>query len=392
MFVKTVTAFYMAAIFCTHLTGQQNMPEGTTLLFKNTANIYSEDQLRILLKAPQCLAGYRTNQTGYLSKLDSTQYGTPDTTFTIEKIIVPGEEVMINGWLYLPLGNGKHPLIVLTNGGGNNEKNIKSLSNWLAPILAHCGIAAFVHDKRGTGESGGEFSKTTYDDYAMDAGSCAKFLSNHSRIDASKIGVAGGSEGGRIAVLAASRFEEISFVVSFAGTVVSSVDDRINAQKGWLKSMNLQDSVYRAVLDIHEKSIRAWASNNPAEHKKVNAEIAEMRTKHESWILPFTKEEMDSIPDFAVVLPTWYSLPNDYLIELRHFNKKWLAIFGRLDEVVPTEASVNNIIHYMSLSGNNDYRIAVIPDCGHSPVSVETKRMIRLDNIILNWLHENVLN
>jgi pimeloyl-ACP methyl ester carboxylesterase len=113
---------------------------------------------------------------------------------------------------------------------------------------------------------------------------------------------------------------------------------------------------------------------------------------YERWLLPFTKEEMDSIPDFATILPTWYSLPNDYLSELEHFNKKWLAIFGRLDPVVPTQASVNNIIHYMSISGNSDYRIAVIPDCGHSPVSVETKRMIRLDNIILNWMNENVLN
>jgi uncharacterized protein len=196
--------------------------------------------------------------------LDSTEFGTLDTTFIVEKIKVPCENLMITGWLYLPLGKGKHPLIILTNGGGNNERNIKSLSNWLAPILAHCGIAAFVHDKRGTGESEGEFSKTTYDDYAKDAGSCAIFLSKHSRIDASKIGVIGGSEGGRIAVLAASRFKEINFVVSFAGTVVSSIDDRINAQKGWLMGLNLQDTVFNAVLNIHEKSIRAWASNNPA--------------------------------------------------------------------------------------------------------------------------------
>lgn len=391
MLSKIIIALYLLTISCTQVIGQQEKPNVTSVLNSN-GNIYSEDQLEILLKTPPCLTGYRTNQTGYLSKLDSTEFGTLDTTFTVEKIKVPSEGLMITGWLYLPLGNGKHPLIILTNGGGNNERNIKSLSNWLAPILAHCGIAAFVHDKRGTGESEGEFNKTTYDDYAKDAGNSAIFLSKHSRIDASKIGVFGGSEGGRIAVLAASRFKEINFVVSFAGTVVSSIDDRINAQKGWLLGLKLQDSIFNAVLNIHEKSIRAWASNNPEEHKKVNTEIAEMRMTYERWLLPFTKEEMDSIPDFATVLPTWYSLPNDYLSELEHFNKKWLAIFGRLDQVVPTQASVNNIIHYMSISGNSDYRIAVIPDCGHSPVSVETKRMIRLDNIILNWVNENVLN
>jgi uncharacterized protein len=389
---KIIISLYLFIIFCTIPgKGQQEKTNDTPVSIMN-GNVYSKDQLEILLKTPPCLAGYRTNQTGYLSRLDSTEFGTLDTTFIIENIKVPSENLMINGWLYLPLGNGKHPLIILTNGGGNNERGIKSLSNWLAPILAHCGIAAFVHDKRGTGKSEGVFSKTTYDDYAKDAGNCAIFLSNHLRIDASKIGVIGGSEGGRIAVLAASRFKEISFVVSFAGTVVSSIDDRINAQKGWLQGLNLQDTVFNAVLNIHEKSIRAWASNNPLDYEKVNGEIFEMRKTYERSLLPFTKEEMESIPDFAAILPTWYSLQNDYLSELEHFNKKWLAIFGSLDKVVPTRASVNNIIHYMSISGNNDYRIAIIPDCGHSPVSVQTKRMIRLDNMILNWMNENILN
>jgi len=151
------------------------------------------------------------------------------------------------------------------------------------------------------------------DDYATDAGNCAIFLSNHSRINPSLIGVLGGSEGGRVAVLAACRYPEIKFVVSFAGTVVSSVDDRINAQKGWLQSLNLPDTIYKAVLGLHEKSIRAWASNDPVEFESVNGEIKEMRKIYDSTIIPFTKEEMDSIPAFAVVLPTWYSLPNDHL-------------------------------------------------------------------------------
>lgn len=390
MVIKISTALCLFTILCSHSIGQAQQSRKSPVL-NVSGNIYSEDQLKTMLTTPSRLIGYRTNQTGYLSKLDSTEFGTLDTTFTVEQIKVPSENFIINGWLYLPLGNGKHPLVILTNGGGNNEKNIKSLSDWLAPILAHCGVAAFVHDKRGTGESEGEYSKTTYDDYVNDAGNCASYLSKHSRVDASKVGVIGGSEGGRVAVLAASRFKEISFVVSYAGTVVSSVDDRINAQKGWLQGLNLPDTTFKAVLNIHEKSIRAWASNDPAEHAKVNLEIAEMRKHHKRWLIPFTKQEMDSIPDFETVLPTWYSLPNDYLSELEHFNKKWLAIFGKLDQVVPTEASVNNIIHYMSISRNNDYRIAIIPDCGHSPVSIETKRMVRLDNIILNWMNEHVL-
>jgi len=124
-------------------------------------------------------------------------------------------------------------------------------------------------------------------------------------------------------------------------------------------------------------------------HCQIN--FIEWRKKYDRDILPFMKEEMDSIPDFRSVLSTWYSMPNDYLTELERFNKKWLAIFGEVDRVVPTGASVSNILHYMRMSGNKDYNIALIPNCGHAPVDVDTKKLIRIDHLIINWLNENVL-
>lgn len=350
------------------------------------AHIYNSEQIDSLLMAPDCLKGYFTNQTGYLTKIDSSGGASIDTTFTIQQIKIPSEDIYINGWLYLPLSNDKHPLIILTNGGGNATRNIRSFSDWLAPALAHCGIAAFIHDKRGTGESEGDFAKTTYEDYITDAGNCAVYLSKHPGINSEIVGIAGASEGGRVAVIAASRYSEIKFVISFEGTVVSAVDDRINAQKGWLRGLNLPDSTFREIMDLHEKSIRAWASNDPEEHEKVNQHIVEMRDKYNAQLLPYTKEEMDSIPAFVTALPTWYSLHYDYMSEMEFFTKKWLAIFGADDQVVPTRESVENIIHYMKISGNNDYNVAVIPDCGHGLINLKTNRVIRINYMIINWI------
>jgi uncharacterized protein len=355
-------------------------------------HVYHAKQVDSYLQKPVCLQGYFTNQTGYLTKVDSSGSGSFDTTFSVEQIKILSNDVYINGWLYVPFGDEKYPLVVLTNGGGNITRNNRSFSDWMAPILAHCGIAAFVHDKRGTGASEGIYRNTTYEDYITDAGNCAVYLSKHERINPGLIGVAGASEGGRIAVIAASRYPEIKFVISFEGTVVSSVDDRIHAQTGWLKSLNLPDSTFRAVLDLHEKSIRAWASNEPGAHKKLQAEIYEMREKYDARLLPFPKEEMDSIPAFDFVLPTWYSLPFDYMSEMQYFSKKWLAIFGEEDQVVPTAESVKNIIYYMKLSGNADYNIAIIPDCGHGVISTKTNRIIRVDNMIIHWIKGNVLS
>lgn len=347
----------------------------------------------LLARRPACLEGYRTNQTGMLSRIDAPPGVRAESTFTVETLSVPSDGVLIRGWLYLPRqpANGRHPAIVLTNGGGDGSRSIKSLSDWIAPVLAHCGIAALVHDKRGTGESGGRFVETTYDDYVTDAGRLAEYLARHPRINPRLIGVLGGSEGGRIAVVAASRFAAVTFVVSFAGTVVSAQEDRIYAQMGGLRARGIPDSVITAVEPLWRRSFAAWASDRPADHATVNAEIDEARRRYPRDVLPFTKEEMERIPDFAVVLPTWRSLGRDYMTEMERFRKPWLAIFGDVDQVVPTHASVRNIQRLMARSRNTRYAIAVIPRCGHAPVDVETRRMIRLDHLILNWLADHVL-
>ncbi len=357
------------------------------------SGIHTPEQVEKMMTRPEKLEGYRSNQTGPLTRINDDGSETTDSTFTVEQIKVPSKGLLIHGWLYLPTGNEKVPLVVLTNGGGDGSRAIKSLSDWIAPILAHCGYAAFVHDKRGTGLSEGDYASTTYNDYINDAGNCATFLANHARIDPGIIGIMGGSEGGRVAVIAASRFPAIKFVISLAGTVVTAVEDRLYAQLNGMKDGGLvTDSMLVEVRPLWEKSFLAWASNDPLEHEKVNKEIEEWRKNYQRQLLPFTKQEMESIPEFRVVLPTWNSLSNDYLTELSTFNKKWLAIFGDADRVVPTEASVNNIVHYMSLSGNKNYSIAIIPEMGHVPVNVKTKRMVRIDNLVINWLDENIVN
>ncbi|HOO99410.1 MAG TPA: prolyl oligopeptidase family serine peptidase [Bacteroidales bacterium] len=358
-----------------------------------STGIYTTEQLDELLKKPACLEGYYPNQTGPLTRVDEDGKESTDSTFTVRVMKIASEGFMIHGWLYRPLKEGKVPLIVLTNGGGDDSRPIKSLSDWIAPILAHCGYAAFVHDKRGTGLSEGDFASTTYNDYINDAGNCATFLAKHPGIDKDKVGVMGGSEGGRIAVVAACRYPAIKFVISQAGTVVNPVEDRLYAQLNGMKDGGrLTDSVLEEVKPLWTKSFLAWAGNDPLEHEKVNSEIQEWRKKYPRDLLPFTKQEMERIPDFRVVLPTWNSLSYDYLTELSRFNKKWLAIFGDADRVVPTDASVKNIVHYMSLSGNQDYNIAIIPEMGHVPVNVRTKRMVRIDNLVINWLNENIEN
>jgi dienelactone hydrolase len=276
--MKTLTGKFFAACLIPFLIPACTYSQQKAGEIDHSSRIFSSAKLEKLMVQPKCLEGYHTNQSGPLTRLDAKEGKKSDSTFTVEKIRLSSDGLMITGWLYLPLGDGKFPLIVLTNGGGDGSRQIKSLSDWIAPILAHSGYAAFVHDKRGTGESDGDFTKTTYNDYITDAGNCAVYLSKHKKINPGLIGVLGGSEGGRIAVMAASRFPIFNFAISFAGTVVSGVDDRLNAQlNGMLDSQVLNDSLHKLVRPLWIRSFQAWASHDPKEHQKVDTLISEWR-------------------------------------------------------------------------------------------------------------------
>lgn len=353
--------------------------------------LYTQSGLDLMMTKPSAMGEHVPSQSGPLRKPDGSGGFTYDSTFTVEKIIINSEGYLLTGWLYLPLGEKSVPLVVLANGGGNVVRAIRSFSDFMAPILAHCGYAAFVHDKRGTGESEGDYVMTTYDDYITDAGNCAIFLSAHKRINPEKIGVMGASEGGRVAVIAASRFPVFSFVISQAGTMVSAIDDRLYAQiNGMIDNGIISVSVAGLVRPIWRSSFEAWAGLSQDGHTRIDLEIDQMRKKYPRNYLPFKKHEMDTIPDFAIVLPTWNSLGADYMTEMEHFTKKWLAIYGAEDRIVPTSASVRNIEYYMNLSGNTNCNVAVIPRMGHVPVDIETRVRINFDYLIINWLDLNI--
>ncbi|NTV84768.1 MAG: hypothetical protein HGA23_10785, partial [Bacteroidales bacterium] len=139
--------------------------QNTSESVKEKTFAYTQAELDQMMVRPESMGDYLPSQAGPLRKPDGKGEFTYDSTFTVEKISIRSEGFLITGWLYLPLGDKKCPLVILTNGGGNIVRSIRSFSDFMAPILAHCGYAAFVHDKRGTGESEGDFIKTTYDDY-----------------------------------------------------------------------------------------------------------------------------------------------------------------------------------------------------------------------------------
>lgn len=124
-------------------------------------------------------------------------------------------DITLAGTLLLPESKrSKHAAVVFAHGGGAARREFV----WgLGYQLAARGMAVLIYDKRGVGESKGNWGEASFEDLADDAVAGAKFLQSNSEIDPKRIGFWGLSQGGWIAPLAASRFPDAAFAVAISG-------------------------------------------------------------------------------------------------------------------------------------------------------------------------------
>ncbi|HEY3949163.1 alpha/beta hydrolase family protein [Phenylobacterium sp.] len=126
----------------------------------------------------------------------------------------------LKGTLFLPKGGRALGAVVVTHGAAIPLRGA-SLYRHLTEMLPPLGIAVFVYDRRGSGASGGDLSKSDYAMLADDAIAAGRMLAKDPRIDPKRIGVWGLSQGGWLSLLAASKSPVFRFAVSISAPVVT---------------------------------------------------------------------------------------------------------------------------------------------------------------------------
>jgi dienelactone hydrolase len=142
----------------------------------------------------------------------------PETFFTF-----PSGELTLRGKLVKPMGEGPFPVVVLVHGSGDES----AVDYYSDPYLfASHGIATLVYDKRGTGESEGDYTQN-FHVLARDVLAAVEWLRGQPDIDKSRIHLAGYSQGGWIAPLAASKTKGIrSLLIGYGPMVPITGEDR----------------------------------------------------------------------------------------------------------------------------------------------------------------------
>ena len=140
---------------------------------------------------------------------------------TSSDVSIPSAGLTLRGTLASG-GQGPGPAALLISGSGpvDRDSNAKRLSinvmSELAAHLAASGISSLRYDKRGAGQSDGDYWSSGFDDNVVDAGAALEELRARPEVDAARIVVIGHSEGALIASALAAD-DKLAGVVLLAG-------------------------------------------------------------------------------------------------------------------------------------------------------------------------------
>lgn len=170
-------------------------------------------------------------------KLNRPQTPQGPFPYTTEEVSFTNGDVVLRGTLVLPEGCSRQtPVLLFVTGSGMQNRDEELFEHKpfavIADAFAREGIATLRYDDRGVGESTGDFTNSTTEDFKEDAISGVKYL--RGRFD--KVGVLGHSEGGTIALMLSAE-NLVDFAISLAGMVVSGAETLI-----WQNRIALADA------------------------------------------------------------------------------------------------------------------------------------------------------
>ena len=151
--------------------------------------------------------------------------------------------------------------IVLVGGSGNVDRDTIAygvpVMGQLAGQLAEAGWLVVRYDKRGVGQSGGRAESATLSDYADDVVSVVKWLRKQKDVDGKRVFVVGHSEGGAVALIAATRSSDIKAVVTIAAPGTKGAELVLEQQRRALEGLKIADEEKQRRIDLQKQVMNA---------------------------------------------------------------------------------------------------------------------------------------
>jgi len=279
----------------------------------------------------------------------------PKYPYTSNDITFHNGNVRLAGSVYVPRTPGRHTAVVLLHGSGPETR--WGTSRFIADKLARSGIAALIYDKRGSGESGGDWRTASYADLADDAIGAMHVLANTASVDPAKIGLWGHSQGGYIAPLVASRSGRVAFIVAADSPASHQYEQDIYRVRNEVNASGWPAKSRAAAMVFYQHFVTVARTGKG--YDDFQAEMK--RDEHEPWL-----SWMAIPPPDSWVWP-WYLKTGDY--DSRRYwpdvKSPVLLMYGERDSLEPVDWSIATIERLLNSAGNPRVSAIILPGAPH---------------------------
>ena len=278
--------------------------------------------------------------------------------------------IRLAGTLSLPPGDGPFPATLLITGSGAQDRDETVFYHRpfrvLADHLARRGIAVLRADDRGFGESTGDFSSATSEDFVDDALAGFSYLRTRPEIDPDRIGLIGHSEGGLIAPMAAVFEPEIAFIVLLAGPGIGT-PELLDLQRAAIaRTEGANPAQTEVSIDWFRRAhaIILEESNDAAAGRRLRALYNDL-DEEDKQLLGWPPEVLD-LAVFQLVTPWYrYFLAYDPAPLLKQVRCPVLALNGSKDVQVTPRENLAGIEAALQSGDNPDFTLVELPDLNH---------------------------
>ena len=299
---------------------------------------------------------------------DSDLWHVAGTKIVSQEVQFSNGQAHLAGTVYLPETGDHLPGVVVLHHAGLATRDA-ALYRHLKEGLPALGFAVLVFDRRGSGQSSGDFASADFETLADDAIAGQRALARIPRIDPRRIGFWGLSQGGWLAVLAAGRNTDSAFVVSVSAPLVTANEQMQFATSNLLAVRGYSESDVRQMLDAR----KAWIGYLHGTNSRDVAVAALRESESKPWFnlayLP-KASQVTTDPEHDA---SRKKLDDDPVAAVLKVKAPVLFLYGDSDPWVPVARSVERLRSLSSQLPNIDY--AVVVDANHEMMFPVNEKM-----------------
>lgn len=277
---------------------------------------------------------------------------TPPPRF--EELFLERKGVCLPGVLAIPPGEGPHPAVVLVHGSQPMGRDDWEYRSW-ADLFARRGVAALYYDKRSLARDGANRPSPSFEELALDALAAVDSLRARADVDARRIGLAGGSQAGWLALLATSLSDdEISFLVLRSAPGVTPAEQEEQSVVHRLRAAGSEAGVVQDAL-AHSR-LFFYVVQTGEGWRELEASLA--RGREAGWAdvvqQPRGPEDL-----------SWWRAHHDFdpLPLARSLRTPTLLMYGGDDPIVPPV--LNGPVLREALPDSTPVQMEIFPDADH---------------------------